>query len=50
MFAKAVIVALAAAGAVTAQVQNYTSALDMKIDPNSVSAGVRGKPARSLFH
>ncbi|KAJ6787149.1 hypothetical protein PWT90_05410 [Aphanocladium album] len=43
MFAKAVIVALAAAGAATAQVQNYTSSLDMKIDPNSVTAQVRAQ-------
>ncbi|KAJ3482892.1 hypothetical protein NLG97_g7444 [Lecanicillium saksenae] len=43
MFAKAVIVALAAAGAATAQVQNYTSALDMKLDPNQATAQERAQ-------
>ncbi|OAA64884.1 hypothetical protein ISF_04294 [Cordyceps fumosorosea ARSEF 2679] len=43
MFAKSLILALAAAGAATAQVQNYTSSLDMTIDPNQVPAQDRGQ-------
>ncbi len=49
MFAKAAIFALAAAGAATAQVQNYTSSLNMTIDPNQATGQERGKlaiPAR----
>lgn len=47
MFAKSVVVALAAAGVVNAQVPvgNYSSSLDMKIDPNTVDAQTRGTPA-----
>ncbi|ATY62931.1 hypothetical protein CCM_07013 [Cordyceps militaris CM01] len=43
MFVKTLIFALAAAGAATAQVQNYTSSLDMKIDPNQVTAQERAQ-------
>ncbi|KAM3454578.1 hypothetical protein MY5147_006677 [Beauveria neobassiana] len=45
MFAKALIFALATAGAVTAQaqVQNYTSSLDMKLDPNQATAQERAQ-------
>lgn len=45
MFAKTILLVFAAAGAATAQVQNYTSSLDMTIDPNQVSAQDRGKSA-----
>ncbi|OAQ98018.1 hypothetical protein LLEC1_01979 [Akanthomyces lecanii] len=43
MFAKVAIFALAAAGAATAQVQNYTSALEMKLDPNLATAQERAQ-------
>lgn len=45
MFAKTALVALVAAAAVSAQVPvgNYTSSLEMHIDPNSVSDQDRGK-------
>ncbi|KAM3514221.1 hypothetical protein MY11210_002110 [Beauveria gryllotalpidicola] len=45
MFAKALIFALAAAGAATAQaqVQNYTSSLDMQLDPNQATAQERAQ-------
>ncbi|KAJ2979488.1 hypothetical protein NQ176_g3225 [Zarea fungicola] len=43
MFAKTILLVFAAAGAATAQVQNYTSSLDMTIDPNQVSAQDRAQ-------
>lgn len=45
MFAKALIFALAAAGAATAQaqVQNYTSSLDMQLDSNQATAQERAQ-------
>ncbi|TQV95741.1 PCI domain-containing protein [Cordyceps javanica] len=43
MFAKSLLLALAAAGAATAQVQNYTSSLDMKLDPNQATAQERAQ-------
>ncbi|OAA79482.1 hypothetical protein LEL_02968 [Akanthomyces lecanii RCEF 1005] len=43
MFAKAAIFALAAAGAATAQVQNYTSSLNMTIDPNQATGQERAQ-------
>lgn len=51
MFAKALIFALAAAGAATAQaqVQNYTSSLDMQLDSNQATAQERGKLAIPTF-